>query len=411
MVYGRGIHRTIAMFRIVLLFFVVSFVLSMPSAPATTVLLLKDGGTLEGELLNPDEINRRLYQVKTAEGLEISLDVRLVEGIQRQERDVLIEYNREAPLSGNTVENHIYWARWCNERQLFEQAKVHWQQVLELDPDHGDARRTLGYTETQGGWVSIGAQNENRGLILDRGRWRTSHEIEISRVLEDQKQAEQQWQRRIPELIRGLPQSEAELQAIRDPAAFIPIRNMLAHRNPPPAARMILLRTLMQIPDASAIQFVIGWTIRPKESDEIRRQCLEELMRRIDTQPEIRAHMVAVYRNALRSNAHQSVIDMAAEVLGNIGGREAVPELIEVLVVNVTETIRESPSGYSIGPGGSGGLTQGTRTTRNSRDIPNQTVLTALRKLTGANFDFNKEMWRNWYRDAYRSPYLNLRRT
>ena len=158
------------MYRAILVLFVVSVLFSISSASGASTLLLRDGGVLEGELLNPEEMNRRTYRVRTAEGLEITLDAQLVEGRQVRKRDALIEYNRDAPLSSNTVENHLYWARWCAERQLPEQARVHWQQILELDPDHVDARQQLGYTRTASGdWESVHGRQVSRGLAQYRG--------------------------------------------------------------------------------------------------------------------------------------------------------------------------------------------------------------------------------------------------
>ena len=400
------------MYRSLLLFFVISF-MWLPILSATTVLLLKDGGTLEGELLNPDEVNRKWYKVQTAEGLEISLDARLVERVQSRERTALMEYNRDAPLTENTLETHLLWAKWCHERQLFDQSKLHWQQVLEFEPDHGDARRILGYTETPGGWESLSKTHESRGLILDRGRWRTKYEIEVANFLERQTQTEQQWRRTVSELCRRLPmpQAEAELLAIRDPAAIVPIAELLQRGSLYPHARLVLLRTLMQIPDVKALRIAVEWTTRPEVPEEIRKTCIEELVRRAGTQPEIRAIMTAVYRGALLSKEiDEGTVRLTAEALANIGGREAVPELIEVLYLTVTQTIMpEQQQGYSFG-GGSTGFSAGGRPIRNTVQVPNQPALTALRQLTGVDFGFDQAAWRNWYREAYRSPVMNLRR-
>ena len=387
----------------------VSFLL-LPTVQASgmTILLLKEGGTLEGELLNPDEINRKLYQIKTAEGLEISLDAKLVERILPREREALIEYNRDAPLTPHTVENHLYWAKWCHEQQLPEQAKVHWQQILELDPDHADARKVLGYELTANGWVSEQDRRINRGLVQDKGRWKTPYQIEVENILGKQKDEADYWQKTIRELYRS-PNRHEELLAIRAPAAFVPIRDILVKENNP-QRRIMLLRLLMQIPDDRAIQFVAGWSIRPDEpSEEIRKMCAEELQRLIKDRPEIRPNMIAVYRSALRPGIPPEVINLSVKVLEDIGGHEAVPELINVLVVEKKETRQPNPQTYSFGSGGTGYSQAGNPVSVTVR-VPNQMVLTALRKLTGVNFEFDQAAWLEWYRQSLRSPSLNLRR-
>jgi hypothetical protein len=399
------------MFRIFPLFLVIAFV-SAPTAPAT-ILLLKDGGTIEGELQNPNEVNRKLYRIKTEEGLEISIDAKLVEREQSRERPALIEYNANAPLTENTVAQHLHWAKWCYDQQLSDQAKMHWQQVLELDADHAEARKMLGYYKTTtGGWESPRDKLANKGYIQHQGRWKTPYEIEVENFLENQKNEEIEWKKTIPSLYRRLPnpQAEAELLSIRHPAAFVPIRDILL-KEANPQRRIMLLRLLVQMPDPHALQFVAGWSIRPDEPlEDIRKICVEELLKQMNERPEIRQIMIAVYRNSLKPTTDPAIIHLAAQVLGDIGGHEAVPELIDVLQVKVTRTYQEPQQSYSFGPGGTG-FGQGSGKSINvSTPVQNQAVLSALRKLTGMNFDFDQAAWRNWYLQSLRSPPLHLRR-
>ena len=399
------------MFRTIPIFLALSFVPLATVSAGTAVLLLKDGGTLEGELLNPDDISIKLYRVKTANGIEINLDAKLVEKVQRRERESMIEYNRDAPLTENTLDNHLYWAKWCNEQQLPDQAKLHWQQVLEFDPDNKDARVVLGYTATPTGWVSQRDRLESQGFVQDRGRWRTQYQIDVDKILEDRKDEERYWHKKIRELCRKLPnsQAESELLLIRDPAAYISLREaVVAERNP--QNQVLLLRSLARIPDARSLQFVAGWTIRPDgTSEDVRQICAEELQKQINEHPDTRRIVVDTYRSCLRPTTDPVVINMAAKALGNIEGYEAVSELIDVLVIVRTEVRQEGAEGYGFGSGGSG-LSHGSKSVVQRSVQSNQAVLAALRKLTGVNFEFDQAAWREWYRQSKRSPSFNLRR-
>ena len=381
-------------------------------ASGTTVLLLKDGGTLEGELLNPNEISRKSYRIKTAGGLEVSLDAKLVDRILSRERPALIEYNANVHLTENTLENHLNWARWCNENQLYDQAKLHWQQVLELDSDYAEARQVLGYVKEQDGWVSLREKRESRGYIQERGgRWRTAQQIEVANILETQKNAVTHWRSTIRDLCRRLPNSQAEaaLLAIRDPAAFEPMRDILANEGNP-NVRRVLIRSLIRIPHTGAVLYVVGWSINPREPfDDIRQLCVDELLQISKEKPEIRQLMIDSYRGVLRPTIQPAIMDMVAKVLGDIGAHEAVPELIDVLVVPRTHTIQEQPQPYSFGTGGTS-LGQGSKRINRTEQVPNSTVLTALTKLTGLNFLYDQARWREEYRKTQRSPSFNLRR-
>jgi len=399
------------MFRTIL---IISFLLLPAIASGTTVLLLKDGGTLEGELLNPNELSRKIYQIKTTGGLEISLDARLVERVQGGERPALTEYNTDVHFTENTVENHVSWAKWCSENQLLDQSRLHWRQVLELDPDHAEARRVLGYVRERDGWVSQQGRREERGFIQHQGRWKTAQQIEIENILATRRETEAQWRRTIRDLIRRLPNSQAEegLLAIRDPAAVGPLGDFLFdERNPlHPHARMVLLRSLAQIPHESAIRFVVGWSILPREPlDEIRQMCVDELLRLSRDNPEVRQIMIAAYRNALRPTTQSNVINLAAKVLEDIEAHETVPELIGVLVVMRQVTMPTPPPTYGTGPSGMS-LQQGGAPIRGMVRDENRAVLAALIKLTGWNFQFDQEGWLDRYRQTQRAPSLNLRR-
>jgi len=396
------------MFRTILLF---SLLLLPMTASAATVLLLKDGGTLEGELLNPNELSRKSYRIKTAGGLEINLDAKLVDRVQGGERPALTEYNAKAHLTENTIENHLSWAKWCNENQLLEQARLHWHQMLELDPEHAEARRVLGYEKTPNGWVSEQSKREDRGLSQYRGRWQTAQQIEVESILTTQREAEVEWRRRIRDLIRRLPNSEAELLAIRDPAAVSPLGDaLLDERNPlMPHARIVLLRSIAGIPHSSAIRFVVGWSILPTELDEIRQMCVEELMRLSKESPEVRQMMIDAYRKVLSPASLPPVITLAAKVLGDLEAHEAIPELIGVLVVVRQVAAPAPPPVFGIGPGGMN-LQQGGGPIRRQETDRNQAVLTALVKLTGWNFQFDQARWLEEYRRTQRAPSFNLRR-
>jgi hypothetical protein len=403
------------MFRTSLL---ISFLLLLSvSATATTVLLLKDGGTIEGELLNPGEISRKTYRMKTAEGLEISIDARLVERVQSREREALVEYNATAPLTENTVEVHLQWAKWCHERQLPDQAKIHWQQILELDNDHADARAILGYRkDLTGGWYSQQERLENRGFVQERngGRWRTPYQIQVEEILAKNKEIDLQWQKTVKDLCRKLPnaQAEAELLSISDPAAFTALRDaLLAEReNKNPHKRTVLIKTLVRLNDVNALRFVTAWSVRPDEpSEDIRQICVEELQKRIIDNPAIRQIMIETYRDSLRRpNMPLVIIQMVSKVLGDIGGYEAIPELIDVLMVlKKTEIRQEQPQTFSFG-GGKSGIEGGSKPIIISERVQNLAALTALRKLTGVNYGFDQAAWRKWYQQPQRSSTTNF---
>ena len=106
------------------------------------VIVLNNGGRIEGTLLNPKEVPREKYVIKTAAGGEVELTKDQVKEVIRQNPREL-EYEKIRPKYPDTVEGQWALAQWCLEQKLTEARKRHLQRVVELEPDHKAARAGL----------------------------------------------------------------------------------------------------------------------------------------------------------------------------------------------------------------------------------------------------------------------------
>ena len=97
--------------------------------------ILANGGQVEGELLNPDEIPRQNYVVRTPLGAEITLTPDQVKQVVRR-RPEEVEYDAIRHSYPDTVEGQWELAEWCRQRQLLAERKTHLERILELDPDN-----------------------------------------------------------------------------------------------------------------------------------------------------------------------------------------------------------------------------------------------------------------------------------
>lgn len=66
----------------------------------------------------------------------------------------LTEYRRQRDRATDTVESQLALAQWCDKHKLADQRRAHLTRVLELNPDHPDARQMLGYRRVNGLWIS-----------------------------------------------------------------------------------------------------------------------------------------------------------------------------------------------------------------------------------------------------------------
>ena len=122
-------------------------------AALAEVFVLHNGGRVAGQLLNPDEKPRKKFVIQTAAGGRITLDRSQVKQVLYTRPEEL-EYERIRPGYPDTLAGQWALAEWCREAKLTVQRKTHLERVIELDPNHVQARTALGYNQIGGKWTT-----------------------------------------------------------------------------------------------------------------------------------------------------------------------------------------------------------------------------------------------------------------
>ena len=374
------------------------------------VFVLKDAGTLDGELLNPDEVPRKTYNVRTIDGVEMSLDAKQVERVRKGEKESVTEYDAFAPFLENTVENHLEIAEWCRQHQLPDLRKRHLYRVLDLDPDNKTVRQLLGHIKLQdGSWTTREEVLIGKGMIQVGNSWKTQQQKDLEEHFEKRGKLEKEWIRRVDVLrsnVRSNAGSRVELASIDDPLAAGALTRALPNESSP-EIRILLIQALGNVGTSAALHEVARWSIG-EPNDEVRRTCYDVLKKHPAALPAI----VGFYSRHLRAENGPLVINRAAFAIGQLGGHSAIPQLIDVLVTTHTETKVVQAQGPSMNSGmnSSSGLDWGSRTVKIDRNISNQEVRHALMLLTGEDFLFNKDAWKTWLIQSRRTPTFDARR-
>ena len=391
-------------------FFFLTFVLVVSvSVLFADVFVLKDAGTVDGELLNSDEVPRKTYNIRTSEGIEISLNAKLVERVRKGEKESIAEYNSFAPFLENTVENHLEIAEWCRQQRLTDLWKRHLYRVLDLDPDNKTVRQLLGHTKLHdGSWTTREEMLSGKGYLQVGNSWKTRQQIDLEQYFDKRDKTEKEWIRRVDALrssIRSNPGSKVELVTIDHPLAAGALTKALPNESNP-EVRILLIQALGNIGTSAALHEVARWSIDAREpNNEVRRTCYDVLKKHPVALPAI----VGFYARHLRAESGTSTINRAAFAIGQLGGHSAVPQLIDVLVTTHTEIKVIKASGPSMSPGNSS-LGWGQDKVKTVRDIPNPEVRHALMLLTGRDFLFDKDAWKAWLIQSRRTPTFDARR-
>src|SRR5207248_3291145 len=86
-------------------------------------------------------------------GVTLTLPASIVRETIRQSPAEL-EYSKLGPTAADTVDGQWELAEWCRKNSLARQREIHLRRVVELYPNHQQARFALGYQYQQGQWVT-----------------------------------------------------------------------------------------------------------------------------------------------------------------------------------------------------------------------------------------------------------------
>ncbi len=383
-----------------------------PSNLEAAIFQLANGGVVFGELVNTDRTESDAFVIRPYQGGQIALAASHVLTVLPQD-PLEIAYTKRRVVATDSVEGHLKLAEWCQKNRLKQERKNHLQQILQIDPDHAEARKQLGYDFVDGKWMTKEERMISRGYVRDAGRWVLPQEKQLREKQKQLKQAERQWYEKVKRYSKWLTGNKRvsgreHLLDITDPRATPALIHFFAK-----AKRMenveILARALTQVGTPAAFEAIVTRTM-VESDDDITFFCLELLERH---KP---AGATAVYVTALRSKDNLAV-NRAGRGLSFVGDSTVVRPLIQSLVTQHKFKIgKENPGAVSTSFGGAvGGKGTGFVTGGGpkivAQNMRNKEVLGALRSITGKDFDYDMAAWNRWYESQKPpAPRINSRR-
>jgi len=378
------------------------------------VFVLTTGGRVEGRLLNPDESPRQQYVIQTPSGSRITLARSQVLRVLRPSAAEL-EYERIRPGYGDTAEAQWALAQWCLEHRLPSLRKIHLERTIELDENHEEARRALGYFRENGEWVQTEDVMHARGYVRFEGRWRVQQEVDLAEARRAAAAAEGAWMRQV-KMWRGWLYKDRDADArrnllsIKDPQAVKALATGL-EEDDRPHVRILLIEALANIGTPETL-WILASRALEDPLEEVRLTCLDHLQ-------ETKSPDVVAYFCRQLGHKDNAMVHRAAVGLSYMKDPASILPLIGALVT--VHKYRVSQGGgpgsisptFGMGPGGGpgpSGLSIGGRPKIIQRDIPNRAVLDTLVSLTGRNYQYDEAAWKEWYASRTRVEHVNLRR-
>ena len=399
--------------------FVAGWALASGGALRADIFQLHNDGQVRGQLINKDESPRQSYEVRTPGGAQLTLDPTQVKKVVPQ-RDVEMDYDRIRLKAPDTVDGQWKMAEWCRTKQLPKQRKSHLERIVEIDPDHAEARRALGYSHIHGRWTTQKEQMESSGYIFYNGKWILPQEKDLYEFHRKEELAQKDWFRKIKMWREWLEKDNKAAQARANFAAIGNVEGdgfavkalaagMLAETDR--EVKNIYIEALTKVATPAAFDALTKASMNDTD-EEVRMECLDRVVRK-NYRP-----AVGIYVQALKSKDNV-MVNRAGVALKQLKDPATVGPLIDALVtVHKFQIVKGTPgqTTSSFGTGANSnampGFSFGTPPVEIVKQhIQNQTVLEALLAQTAPiNFEFDTVAWKYWFASQKKPATMDVRR-
>ncbi|WP_435005756.1 HEAT repeat domain-containing protein [Tundrisphaera lichenicola] len=254
------------------------------------------------------------------------------------EQSPLDEYVIRRAKPRTTAELEYELGTWCEENELPDLARYHYEFALKRDSTFGPSHEKLGHVLRDGRWLNAEELKESQGFIKYKGRWITPEEKQ--RKEDEQAIAAEgaAWIKQLRFLrdayLSGpeerTREAERRLLSIVEPAAISPVLRVLGSDSVP-AIRIMASRILGKIPGPIASTGLVG-RLTNEPDEEVRQATMDEIARRTPSE------VVPGLTRALRANSAE-VVNRAAWGLGNLNALSTVPKLVPALVTVETRVM------------------------------------------------------------------------
>jgi hypothetical protein len=363
------------------------------------ILVLNSGGQIKGTIVNADESPRKSYVIKTDAG-QITVDKSQVKEVISQSPDEL-EYERIRFTFADTVDEQWKLAEWCREKGLARERTGHLERVIELDPNHKQARAALGFSKIDGRWNRREDALKERGFIEYKGKWMLPQDAEIQERKAKAQAAQKEWHIKLRQLRAQLddrgPRAQTaldELKSLSDAAALPAIVDAFKSETRA-SVKTLLIDALARIGTTEAARLLAEIALE-SGNEELRLTAVDHLKQ--SKSPSAVGYFVAAL-----GGGDNAKVNRAGVALGELEDKSAIGPLIGALVSVQKARVQQGGSG-SISPSfdsrGGIGFGVGGKSAVIQRKLQNRGVHEGLIKLTGgADFGYDVVAWRQWLND------------
>lgn len=333
----------------------------------------------------------------------------------------LQQYRSRAAQAGDDAAAHYQLARWCKAQGNVPglshvYTRFHMERAVELDPNHAEARASLGYTQDAGKWILKSELMRDRGMIFKGGRWVIPEAASLEESVDASDKQSKRWVREIAKRVKIVMKGDRsdnrkygsalnELRQIDDPLAAPAIaaqfeKSRGSGRDAQPAALRGLWVTLLgRLKTSASVRALVKAGIEEPDAF-LREMALTQLLEHGS------GTAISNYLRTMRDpKSSNGLINRAARALAFFPpDQELAMSYINSLVTTHTRTV--APQGNTNatfgGPGtgnsgGLGGFSTGSKPQVFKSTRNNPSVLSLVKKtVPEVDFGYDEVKWRNY---------------
>lgn len=382
---------------------------------------LRSGTRIRGEIIKQGKSeDGRVYTIiKTESQSTLKLDNRFVDSTRVVNDDDKI-YNNKITIMDDTPEHHWSAVEWCGKQssgkiRYKDQIDFHLNRIMLLDPNDTKVRHRLGYDYLQEQdrwvpkklyWTSLGYRsNGGRSWVPTLQDDVIQHADNRKTNLGEKKSRFSAWKNNVRLGKLSKTQLANDLFSFVD-ASAVPMVFEAAKKEKSAAVRGLYVEAFGKIASSGAAQALVFFSVE----DEFNRDRALDLLLQDHYNPSFVAGHLARYFDP---NKHSnSTLQRAAFNVGEIKDAHSILPLVGVLSTKHVVAPADDPGRLTTSFRGDGQL-QGFSTGGSNKPrtivVQNKQVLGALGKISGEDFGFDPDSWKQWYIKNHAATEVNVR--
>lgn len=385
---------------------------------------LHSGGVIVGSVEErvDEKTRQKELLVQLPDGTTLLLDSSVF-ARWRPEPEVMPRYRELLSQAQHTVDFQWKLAQWCGENGLKDLREKHARMVIEIDPDHAEARKSLGHIKPRDTWIDRDSQMSRLGYVKINSQWVLPEVQELSEAISQRKEINQNWKNQLrlqfnKAFSRSRHQQQAleEILAIRDPAAVETLIEMLQSVKSKPE-RALIVEVLAQIPTYASTNILADFYLLNQDDEEARDRCIKTILdRKQFSVAAAQKFAAAVSPGYLvdgkrQTNPNVNTLRMSRAALGlrKLEIQIGIEALVNALVVEYKFKSTEAPTN-AFGGNGSVVSAPAGRDIETRVSVQCPAALETLEAFTGQNFGFDQMAWIQWWVSENTPQSLDLRR-